>query len=37
LKFKNSYNGIRGALIQAADEMSDAIYSFNAIPMERRS
>ena len=32
---KNSYNGIKGTLIKAADEMSEADYSFKASPMER--
>jgi uncharacterized damage-inducible protein DinB len=32
---KNSYNGIKGTLIKAADEMPDADYSFKASPMER--
>jgi uncharacterized damage-inducible protein DinB len=32
---KNSYNGIKGTLLKAADEMSDADYSFKASPMER--
>jgi uncharacterized damage-inducible protein DinB len=32
---KNSYNGIKGTLIKAADEMPDADYSFKASPAER--
>ncbi len=32
---KNSYNGIKGTLIKAADEMPEADYSFKASPMER--
>jgi uncharacterized damage-inducible protein DinB len=32
---KNSYSGIKGTLIKAADEMSDADYSFKASPPER--
>lgn len=32
---KNSYNGIKGTLTKAADEMAEADYSFKASPMER--
>ena len=32
---KNSYTGIKGTLLKAADEMSEADYSFKASPMER--
>jgi uncharacterized damage-inducible protein DinB len=32
---KNSYTGIEGTLIKAADEMSEADYSFKASPTER--
>jgi uncharacterized damage-inducible protein DinB len=32
---KNSYNGIKGTLTKAADEMSEADYSFKASPPER--
>ena len=32
---KNSYNGIKGTLLKAADEMPDANYSFKASPLER--
>lgn len=32
---KNFYNGIKGTLTKAADEMSDADYSFKASPPER--
>jgi uncharacterized damage-inducible protein DinB len=32
---KNSYNGIKTTLTRAADEMSDADYSFKASPAER--
>lgn len=32
---KNFYNGIKGTLTKAADQMSDADYSFKASPMER--
>jgi uncharacterized damage-inducible protein DinB len=32
---KNSYNGVKGTLTKAADEMSEADYSFKASPMER--
>jgi len=32
---KNFYNGIKGTLTKAADEMSEADYSFKASPMER--
>jgi uncharacterized damage-inducible protein DinB len=32
---KNSYTGIKNTLTKAADEMSDADYSFKASPMER--
>ena len=32
---KNSYNGIKGTLTKAADEMSEADYSFKASPLER--
>jgi len=32
---KNSYNGIKGTITKAADEMAEADYSFKASPMER--
>jgi uncharacterized damage-inducible protein DinB len=32
---KNFYNGIKGTLTKAADEMSDADYSFKASPAEK--
>ena len=32
---KNAYNGMKGTLTKAADEMSEADYSFKASPMER--
>jgi uncharacterized damage-inducible protein DinB len=32
---KNFYNGIKGTLTRAADEMAEADYSFKASPMER--
>ncbi len=32
---KNSYNGIKGTIIKAADEMAEADYSFKASPAER--
>jgi len=32
---KNSYNGIKGTITKAADEMPEADYSFKASPMER--
>ncbi len=32
---KNSYTGIKGTITKAADEMSEADYSFKASPMER--
>jgi uncharacterized damage-inducible protein DinB len=32
---KNFYTGIKGTLTKAADEMSEADYSFKASPMER--
>ncbi len=32
---KNFYNGIKGTLTKAADEMAEADYSFKASPMER--
>lgn len=32
---KNSYNGMKGTLTKAADEMAEADYSFKASPMER--
>ena len=32
---KNSYNGIKNTITKAADEMSEADYSFKASPMER--
>jgi hypothetical protein len=32
---KNFYNGIKGTLTKAADEMPEANYSFKASPMER--
>ena len=32
---KNFYNGIKGTLTKAADEMPEADYSFKASPMER--
>jgi uncharacterized damage-inducible protein DinB len=32
---KNSYTGIKSTITKAADEMSDADYSFKASPMER--
>jgi uncharacterized damage-inducible protein DinB len=32
---KNSYNGIKGTIAKAADEMSEADYSFKASPAER--
>ncbi len=32
---KNSYNGIKGTVTKAAEEMSDADYAFKASPMER--
>jgi uncharacterized damage-inducible protein DinB len=32
---KNSYNGIKTTITKAADEMSDADYSFKASPAER--
>jgi hypothetical protein len=32
---KNSYNGIKGTITKAADEMSEADYSFKASPAER--
>ncbi len=32
---KNFYNGIKGTLTKAADQMADADYSFKASPMER--
>lgn len=32
---KNSYNGIKNTLLKAADEMSEADYSFKATPAER--
>jgi uncharacterized damage-inducible protein DinB len=32
---KGSYNGIKSTIIKAADEMSEANYSFKASPLER--
>ena len=32
---KNSYTGIKGTITKAADEMTEADYSFKASPMER--
>ena len=32
---KNFYNGIKGTLTKAADQMGDADYAFKASPMER--
>ena len=32
---KNSYNGIKGTITKAAEEMPEADYSFKASPMER--
>jgi hypothetical protein len=32
---KNFYNGIKGTLTKAADEMSEADYSFKASPAEK--
>jgi uncharacterized damage-inducible protein DinB len=32
---KNIYNGIKGTLTKAADQMAEADYSFKASPMER--